>query len=144
MVAANASPARDLEPRRSALATRSFGVRRAPLLARFRARSSTVAWLLAAALLASCGGGKEDEARARTQQCKQLRDHLVELRLASATNLGNDLAQHRAALTQALGPQFLDACATRTSKDQIACALAAKDSQAAADCQSPVADTGER
>jgi hypothetical protein len=96
-------------------------------------------------MLVACGGGggKEDEGRARAQQCAQLRDHLVELRLASVTNLGNDVAQHRAALTQALGPQFVETCATRTSKEQVACALAAKDAEAAADCSSPVANTVE-
>jgi thiamine pyrophosphokinase len=88
-------------------------------------------------LFAGCGGGEEDDALARAQQCERLRDHLVDLRLSTATNLGKELEQHRAALTQALGPQFIETCTKSTSEAQVACVLAAQDSQAATDCNAP-------
>ena len=89
-------------------------------------------------LLIGCGGGSnEDEAPASAPQCERLRDHLVELRLATATNLGQALEQHRAALTQALGPEFVDTCTKTMSGAQVTCALAAQDSQAATECNGP-------
>jgi len=88
-------------------------------------------------LLAGCGEDEEEAALARTQQCERMRDRLVELRLASATNLGAALEQHRAALTQALGPQFIDACTRSVSEAQVGCVLAAHDSLAAAQCSAP-------
>jgi predicted choloylglycine hydrolase len=98
-------------------------------------------WRLVASILVGLGGcsdgAEDDEALARTQQCERLRDHLVELRLASATNLGNDREQHRAALTQAVGAQLLETCTKTTTKAQLDCALAARDAQAATDCNEP-------
>ena len=97
-----------------------------------------VKWLLVASMAIGCGGGgEEDEIKARSDQCERLRDHLVALRLATATNLGKELEQHRAALTQALGPQFIETCTKNTSEAQLACALSAQDSQAATDCNTP-------
>lgn len=84
---------------------------------------------------AGCGGEPlEDETPAQAQRCVELRAHLVELRLAPITNLGKDLEQHRAALTQALGAEFLSSCATAMTDSQVACALAAKDLEAADAC----------
>ncbi len=96
--------------------------------------------LVMVSMLIGCGGGGEpieDETVASASRCERLRDHLVELRLATATKLGDEREQHRAALTQALGPQFVDACTTTTTEAQVTCALAAADSQAAADCHAP-------
>jgi hypothetical protein len=91
--------------------------------------------LVIVSMLIGCGGGSnEDETLAGAQQCERLRDHLVDLRLATATNLGKDLEQHRAALTQALSRQFIETCTKSKSEAQVACALAAQDSQAATDC----------
>ncbi len=102
-------------------------------------------WLVMASILVGCGGGsEEDEALARASQCERLRDHLVDLRLASATNLGKDVEQHRAALTQALGPQFVDTCTKSTSEAQVACALAAQDSQSATECNAATSTTTDR
>lgn len=90
------------------------------------------------AMWVGCGGDPaEDEALAQTTRCEQLRAHFVDLRLASATNLGKDLEQHRAALTQALGAEFISSCTTTMSESQVSCALAAKDLQAATDCSLP-------
>ncbi len=86
-------------------------------------------------LLAACGGGEEDEGKARADQCERMRAHLVDLRLASAQHLDkSELVQHRAAMTQAMGPAFLDSCTRDMTAAQVACALAARDSQAAVEC----------
>jgi hypothetical protein len=61
-----------------------------------------------------------------------MRDHVVELRLVGVEK--NDLEQHRAAIRSALGEGFVTTCVTKTSDDDIACALAATDMTAAAAC----------
>ncbi len=91
-------------------------------------------WILVIGCFAACGGGEADEAAARAEQCQRMRDHLVELRLGSANNLGKDVAQHRAALTQALGTTFIESCTKDLSASQVACVLGARDSQAATEC----------
>jgi hypothetical protein len=93
-------------------------------------------WILVACVLSSCGA-EEDEMEARTQQCEQVRDHLVDLRLAISHNLGKDLEQHRAAMKQAIGDQFIASCTKTLSAGQASCVLDAKDSQAAAECMAP-------
>lgn len=97
-------------------------------------RSIVMRSILFLGLLAGCGQDDEDEALARAQQCEKVRDHLVDLRLASATNLGTAIEQHRSALRQALGPQFVDGCTKSMSEAHVACVLAAQDSDAATDC----------
>ncbi len=93
-------------------------------------------WILLVCALCSCGGGEEDEAKSRSQQCEQLRDHLVDLRLEIAKGSANELEQHRAAMKQVMGDQFIEACTTNTTDAQAACVLGAKDSQAAGECMS--------
>jgi hypothetical protein len=91
-------------------------------------------WILFACVLSSCGGGEEDEIEARAQQCEQVRDRLVDLRLSASHTLGKDYEQHRETMKQALGDGFLDSCARSISGGQATCVLEAKDSQAAAEC----------
>ncbi len=91
-------------------------------------------WILAVCVVAACGGGPEDETKARSQQCAKLRDHLVELRVGAARGTASELAQHRVAMKQALGAQFVETCITTTTDVQATCALAARDSQSAAEC----------
>ena len=100
-------------------------------------RSIALRSIVLVSLLAGCGGEEEDDAGARAAQCERLRDHLVDLRLATATNLGKEIEQHRAALAQALGPQFVDGCTKSMSEAQVTCALAAQDSDAATECNPP-------
>ncbi len=95
-------------------------------------------WLALGAVLVSCGGASdEDGTLANTSQCERLREHIVDLRIGSATNLRKDLEQHRAALTNALGPQFVEDCTKRMSAAQVTCALEARDAQAATECTVP-------
>jgi hypothetical protein len=63
-----------------------------------------------------------------------LRDHVVDLRLNQATGVDGDLAQHRAALTQALGAGFVQECVSKMSSNQVACALSATDLAEATAC----------
>lgn len=88
-------------------------------------------WILITAFVAACSGGGSDESdtTARTEQCERARDHLVDLRLAGTEALGKiEIEKHRAILTSALGTQFLDNCTHALSDQQLACLLAADDS----------------
>jgi hypothetical protein len=85
-------------------------------------------------LMMGCGGGDDDATVARTK-CESLRDHLVELRLATATNV--DVAAHRAAMRKAMGNTFITDCESKLSARAVDCALHATDSTAAAACSTP-------
>lgn len=86
-------------------------------------------FLVFALVLAACASS-EDPRDARTRQCAQVRDHLIDLRLAHA----HDVDAHRAAMKQALGDRFVDECAASLTQTQITCALTASDAVAAIDC----------
>lgn len=85
-------------------------------------------------LVVACGGGgsREDESKARADQCAKMRDHLVELRLATAPHIERDVEQHRAALAQAMGPAFIEGCTKDMTEAEVACVIGAKDAPAAA------------
>ena len=85
-------------------------------------------------VLVGCGGGAEDESKARAEQCERMRDHLVDLRLASAQHLEKDLDQHRVALKQAMGSAFIESCTKDMTETQVTCVVGAKDAEAAAAC----------
>jgi len=94
-------------------------------------------WILVTALMISgCGdSGGDGDVSARTEQCEQVRGHIVELRLAMAHGLSADeLAQHRDALMHAMGAQFIDECIRTTTTETATCVLAAHDTQAINDC----------
>ena len=93
-------------------------------------RSIVCAWVV---LIAGCGG-RDDEA-APSARCESLRDHLVELRLAQATNV--DKAAHRVAMLKALGDTFVADCQTKLGASEVDCALNATDTAAAAACKPP-------
>jgi len=69
-------------------------------------------------------------------RCEQLRTHLVDLRLADLGKLDVDKAAHRTAIENALGDPFVTSCQQSITVLQMNCALAAKDSAAAASCTS--------
>lgn len=94
-------------------------------------------WIVIAALVAGCGdsGSEEEAAAPRAEQCEHVRSHIVDLRLASAHGLSpSEIAQHRDALTRAMGAQFIDECVRSTTDQQASCVLAARDSQDINDC----------
>jgi hypothetical protein len=91
--------------------------------------------------------------------CERLLDHVVDLRLEGARVstqrpprspgiaaegaapipsprplTSAELAEHRHALSRALGDSFVSSCETKLSRNQIDCALAATDSSAATRC----------
>jgi hypothetical protein len=99
-------------------------------------------------LLAACtdplGPGEEgDGDRASSASpCEQVREHLIDLRLATATTLAPaDVAQHRAAMRQAMGTEFLETCTSERRTEQIQCALDARDLPSAATCMTPMGRT---
>jgi predicted protein tyrosine phosphatase len=86
--------------------------------------------LLVLLLVASCDGERDIESTELTR-CEQLRDHLIDLRLADAVHV--DKAAHREAMRTALGDDFAASC-SKLRDDVIDCALGASDSTAAAAC----------
>ena len=89
--------------------------------------------LLATAALTSCSSDT-DAGRVGRDDCAQLRDHLVDLRMESVTA---DHDQHRAALRSSLGASFISSCLELTTEPQLRCALQAADAQALAACAAP-------
>lgn len=85
--------------------------------------------LVMVSFMLACASEGSEEARAH--QCRQLREHLVDLRLAGASV---DVEAHRATITRALGDRFLSRCATDLTDAQLKCALKASDSTTAMEC----------
>ena len=89
-------------------------------------RAFTIATL---ALLAACSDS--DDERAQHSVCERMRDHLVELRLAT---VGHDREAHREVMRRAVGTDVVEACERSMSDDQVTCVLNAYDAAAAAAC----------
>ncbi|MFN0252062.1 MAG: hypothetical protein ACKV2T_34620 [Kofleriaceae bacterium] len=86
--------------------------------------------LLVMMMLVGCSGDEEDGVP-RATPCENLREHLIDLRLATATNV--DHKAHREVMQASLGSDFLASCA-KLDEAVVTCALAAPDSQRAAAC----------
>ena len=94
------------------------------------------------ALLLACNGGSGDdegEANSLEKRCARMRDHLIDIRLQptgepDAARAASIEAQHREALTVALGEDFAQRCASSMSIAQIDCVLAAEDNEAVTAC----------
>jgi hypothetical protein len=80
-------------------------------------------------LAVGCGGG--DDGGAHATPCERMRDHLVDLRLAS---VDEDREAHRDVMRRALGAEFIDSCQRSMSDVQVTCILDADDSAEAAAC----------
>ena len=81
-------------------------------------------------VLAACSSSSEIEVD--HTHCLQLRDHLVDLRLATAK--GVDVRAHKRAMTEALGERFVNGCQATLSSDQLECGLHARDLAHATAC----------
>lgn len=79
--------------------------------------------------LVSCA--PREEAGPSRAKCVQLRDRIVELRLADVPP--NDVVMHRQALLGSLGESFVEQCQELTAAEA-KCAFAAKDSTSIAAC----------
>lgn len=66
------------------------------------------------------------------EHCEQLRDHMIDLRLASAT-AGVDVKAHRSAMKEALGERFVESC-EQLSASELECSLHARDLASASAC----------
>ena len=77
-------------------------------------------------------GSDEDESLVAARRCEQLRDHVVELNLADASEV--DRAAHGEAMRRALGSDFVVSCGSKLSETQVKCALNAVNSSAVAAC----------
>jgi hypothetical protein len=90
--------------------------------------------LALARALAACGTEETSDEERTLSPCEQLREHLVELRVSGATGTPDELAQHRAAMTRALGDDFVASCEDNLDSTQIACSTAATDLAALSAC----------
>ena len=68
------------------------------------------------------------------RRCSELREHVVDLRVASATV---DREQHRNALRNALGDKYVNDCVHTYTVGAIECALATRDNDEIAQCLTP-------
>jgi len=85
-------------------------------------------------LLLSCADNSDNGA-AEARRCEQLRDHLVEIRLADVhIATGVDREAHRVAMKTALGGEFVASCTSKLTESQVNCALRATDTAGAAAC----------
>jgi len=97
-------------------------------------RSWPVVVLVGGALV-GCASHEDDG----TRVCTEMRDHLVELRLAESRGSAGDLqpidlAPHRAAMKRALGPDFIKQCQREMSRVQVRCMLSATTFEVAQAC----------
>jgi hypothetical protein len=83
---------------------------------------------VALSMLASCAAEEPTPQR----RCEQVRDRLIELRLANAT--GVDIQAHREAMKNALGDAVVASCTSNLTVSQQQCVLKARDSAAATVC----------
>jgi hypothetical protein len=101
-----------------------------------RGRAGLLSLLAAAAV--SCVG--DDSPSISRDDCAELRDHLVALRVAEVVDRDGlalapgDLEQHRQAFTHALGDGFLETCASERAPEWLSCARAADSLAAARAC----------
>lgn len=80
-------------------------------------------------LLTACGDDQAEEKQ--LTRCEQLREHVIDVRLADAVQVDKDA--HREVLRQSLGTEFLGGC-EKLSKEVVDCGLAAADSSTLAAC----------
>ena len=94
--------------------------------------------LLIAVTVLGCGGDDGAEVE-RQRPCDQLLEHMLDLSEAGAHNDPKDLASHRAAMRQAIGPRLLSSCEQTMTTDQIDCAAKAGDLASATACTTTAA-----
>lgn len=88
--------------------------------------------VLALLFFAGCAETDEDKATKVAKQCESVRDHIVALRLANATNV--DRVAHGAVLREALGSDFISTCARTMPTEQRDCVLDSRDLATATAC----------
>jgi hypothetical protein len=96
-------------------------------------RVSRVVWI--ATFIVACDESQDvpaiDEDETLRRRCSELREHVVDLRVASATV---DREQHRNALRNALGDRFVADCVGSYTVAAVECGLAAHDNDEIATC----------
>lgn len=88
-------------------------------------------WLLVGLLVGAACSSDDSVDRGK---CTQLRDHLMDVRLQGPAVEGVDLAQHRAAMKQALGEQFVSQCEQKMSIGELRCAMKATELSGTSEC----------
>jgi len=91
-------------------------------------------WFLISLAIVACSSENPEEARHR--KCTNFRDRIVTLRVADlpARSQATVVAQHRAAIFQALGGEFVASCERDYGDAQLDCALASRDLAGVTNC----------
>jgi hypothetical protein len=93
-------------------------------------------WAVVVIVMVSVGCTSTDDVVDR-ERCTKLRDRMITLRLKGLdATPGVNVSAHRAALGQAMGDDFINACQRTVTARQIECALAADDLTTAEACRS--------
>src|SRR4051812_18897717 len=100
------------------------------MLTNVSVRAAGLVLLFSAALIACADPPNPDDVE--RNRCITLREHLIDLRLASV-GPSVDVSAHRTAMQQALGREFVENC-RELPEAQVTCELAANDSVKAASC----------
>jgi ribosomal protein L40E len=87
-----------------------------------------IALIIFVLICSACGSDEPTDA----EQCQNVRDRLIDLRLADATHV--DVDAHRKAMRRALGDDFIASCTTKLSVTQRRCVLDARDAASATAC----------
>ena len=95
--------------------------------------------VLVLVIVAGCSGDDGSEIERTARPCAQLRDHLVDLRLAGVRGAPADLGVHREAMQRALGVDFITSCEKTMTAPQIDCATTAGDLAAVSACSASAA-----
>ena len=85
--------------------------------------------LFACLFVAACSSGRTSGPS--TEDCEELRDHMVDVRLGANAP---DVDQHRVAMAGALGTDFIDRCVSDRSEAYVSCALGASSSNELSAC----------
>jgi hypothetical protein len=88
-------------------------------------------------LLIGCSGDDETEVERQVPPCAELRDHLIELRMAGISGTPAQRAETRAMMERSLGTEFATSCESKLSTTQVACAIGATTLNAASACAEP-------
>lgn len=87
-----------------------------------------------------CGSSSDesDDAKPSQRACEQMREHLLDVRLATVSGLdAAALKAQRESLRNSLGADFVSACQQKMTRKMVQCALGASDGEALAHCDDP-------
>lgn len=91
-------------------------------------------WFAVLVLVSCSSDDADDVVEPELPPCAQFLEHVVDLRVAAATGTASQLADHRSAMKQALGTDFIESCERNLSPAQQRCSIEAADMDAVMAC----------